>query len=143
MDKHTPLKNMEITKEGDKLGPSEKVTPPTYDELTTCIKTFFGADGLEMTKSFDEGMAKTVEEPTNIVDFMLNLNDLTYHYISSKNTDITLQDKNNLKELHNGIQSVIRVISQYDSNLACKEFYAYIIGYVVKTLRNFYYDRPG
>ncbi|MAF25842.1 hypothetical protein CL634_09755 [bacterium] len=138
---HSPIAEMEVTKPSDPFKATTSGPPPTYDELIACIRRFFDADSSDMTRHYEEGIGKIVEEPTNIVDFMINVNDLTYHYISNKGSDLSSQDKRNFKELHKGIQSITRVISQYDSNLACKEFYAYIIGYVVKTLRNFYYDR--
>ena len=76
---HSPIAEMEVTKPSDPFKATTSGPPPTYDELTACIRRFFDADSSDMTRHYEEGIGKTVDEPTNIVDFMINV----YHHKTS------------------------------------------------------------
>ena len=81
-----------------------------------------------------------VSEDYDGVDIIINLIDIIYEHCYNNNNNITLADKNNLKQLKIGIQHTISSMKQYNDKDTDKLLVASLTGYLLKVTRNFYHD---
>lgn len=140
MKKHTPLDEMENTKPPSDITPNTSPTPSTYEEVKKHIFDYFKQQDFEVRQGFEEGFARSVSEEYANTDLIRNLNDIVYDYCRGQNKELTIVEKNNLKNLHTGLQHIIKAINQYDKSGPDKVFVAVILGYMLKVMRNHYHD---
>ena len=115
--------------------PSARVT---YNELNKLIFQFFRESEFQVFEKFKEGYSKNISEDYHNVDLICNLNDLVYNYLSNNN--MSQSDKQNLKNLCNGIQTLNKVLKQYDKNNTDKVFVGLLCGYILKLVKIHFHD---
>jgi hypothetical protein len=125
--------------------PSSQIPPTSTKESTTSFNKlnkqlfdFFRKRDYESFETFKEGYCKVISEDYRNIDILCNLNDLVYNYMASKN--MKPEEKQNLKQLCNGIQMINKSLKQYDTNETDKLFVALLSGYILKLVKNFYHD---
>ena len=117
---------------------STKESTISFNKLNKQLFDFFRKRDYESFETFKEGYCKVISEDYRKIDILCNLNDLVYNYMASKN--MKPEEKQNLKQLCNGIQMINKSLKQYDTNETDKLFVALLSGYILKLVKNFYHD---
>jgi hypothetical protein len=138
--KHEPLDEMENTKSPSIITPNTAPYSQTYEDIKQNIFDYFNHQEYEVRQGFEEGYSRPVSEEYANTDLIRNLNDIVYDYCRGQNKELTIEEKTNFKNLHTGLQHIIKAIQQYDKSGPDKIFVAVVLGYMLKVMRNHYHD---
>lgn len=139
-NKHEPISNMEATRFASSVNPTELESPATFKQYRDLVSEWFNDKDYETRMAFEQSWNHMVSEDYDGVDVMINLIDLIYEHCYNNNTDLSMTDKRNLKNLKTGIQHTISSMKQYNNKETDKILVASLVGYLLKVTRNFYHD---
>lgn len=117
-------------------------SPPevaTYDDVLDVIDRFLLNNkhmNYEQEHHFNKGLSKPVSSKITAQRLITNINMLVIDHINTHNKDMTHKQKNILNHYLESVSSAGKIIDNIDIQVAGNELLCYIIGYMIKTLKN-------
>jgi|SaaInlV_100m_DNA_2_1039680.scaffolds.fasta_scaffold44259_2 hypothetical protein len=140
MNKYTPLEELKNTKPPSDIGPKPREVTRTFEDVKESLFDYFDKQDYEVNQGFKEGFSRSVSEDYVNTDLIRNLSDIVYDYCRTRNKDMSVEDRSNFKNLHIGLQHIIKAMQQYDNSGTDRVFVAVLLGYMLKVMRNHYHD---
>ena len=111
----------------------------TYDDVVNTIDQFLACAenvSYQQQHHLKQGLTKSVGSKVTIHKLIKNFNTLILDHVNNTNRNMSMKQKNILCHYLDSVSSMGKILDNIEIKVAGDELLCYIIGYMIKTLKN-------
>lgn len=119
--------------------PGQPDSVVTFDDVIETIDKFLSNTShgtYQQTHHMHKGLSKSVGSKITIPKLINNFNMLILDHVNNSNRDMSLKQKNILKHYLESVSNMSKILDNIEIKVAGDELLCYIVGYMIKTLKN-------
>lgn len=121
------------------IPPASRPDNVTYDDVVNTIDQFLACAenvSYQQQHHLKQGLTKSVGSKVTIHKLIKNFNTLILDHVNNTNRNMSMKQKNILCHYLDSVSSMSKILDNIEIKVAGDELLCYIIGYMIKTLKN-------